>query len=140
MIRYISILTIVLLVALSSCGPSIQEENLKMREQIMGVHDEVMPLMGRLKSLEKKANQEIGRLEEEENPNTSRIEELKALAEELNAAYDGMFDWMHQYEITDGDRTPEEVKVFLDEQLIKVTEVNAEFKEVLSKADELLAS
>ncbi|WP_373397092.1 hypothetical protein V8V91_21265 [Algoriphagus halophilus] len=100
-----------LLVVLASCGPSIQEQNLMMREKIIEIHDEVMPMMGRLKSLEKKANQEIDRLEEE-NPDTARIEELKVLAVDLNAAYDGMFDWMHQYEATDGDRTPEEVKVF----------------------------
>ncbi|SIN65620.1 hypothetical protein [Algoriphagus halophilus] len=139
MIRYISILTFVLLIVLTSCGPSIQEQNLMMREKIIEIHDEVMPMMGRLKSLEKKANQEIDRLEEE-NPDTARIEELKVLAVDLNAAYDGMFDWMHQYEATDGDRTPEEVKVFLDEQLIKISEVNAQFKEVLTKADEMLPS
>lgn len=139
MIRYISSLTFVLLVVLASCGPSIQEQNLMMREKIIEIHDEVMPMMGRLKSLEKKANQEIDRLEEE-NPDTARIEELKVLAVDLNAAYDGMFDWMHQYEATDGDRTPEEVKVFLDEQLIKISEVNAQFKEVLTKADEMLPS
>ncbi|MBN3520328.1 hypothetical protein JYB62_09960 [Algoriphagus lutimaris] len=139
MIRYISILTFVLLVVLTSCGPSIQEQNLMMREKIIEIHDEVMPMMGRLKSLEKKANQEIDRLEEE-NPDTARIEELKVLAVDLNAAYDGMFDWMHQYEATDGDRTPEEVKVFLDEQLIKISDVNAQFKEVLTKADEMLPS
>lgn len=136
MIRYISSLTFMLLVVLASCGPSIQEQNLMMREKIIEIHDEVMPMMGRLKSLEKKANQEIDRLEEE-NPDTARIEELKVLAVDLNAAYDGMFDWMHQYEATDGDRTPEEVKVFLDEQLIKISEVNAQFKEVLTKADEM---
>lgn len=139
MIRYISSLTFMLLVVLASCGPSIQEQNLMMREKIIEIHDEVMPMMGRLKSLEKKANQEIDRLEEE-NPDTARIEELKVLAVDLNAAYDGMFDWMHQYEATDGDRTPEEVKVFLDEQLIKISEVNAQFKEVLTKADEMLPS
>lgn len=139
MIRYISSLTFILLVVLASCGPSIQEQNLMMREKIIEIHDEVMPMMGRLKSLEKKANQEIDRLEEE-NPDTARIEELKVLAVDLNAAYDGMFDWMHQYEATDGDRTPEEVKVFLDEQLIKISEVNAQFKEVLTKADEMLPS
>ncbi len=138
MTRHIPVLIIVLLVFMSSCGQSVEEENLKMREKIISIHDEVMPLMRKLKSLEKKANQEIEILEAEENPETERIIELKALAVDLDAAYEGMFDWMHQYETKDGDKTPEEIKVYLDEQLIKITEVNNQFKEVLAKSDELL--
>ena len=137
MTRYIPVLTIVLLFFMSSCGQSVQDENLKMREKIISVHDEVMPLMGKLKSLEKKAIQEIQTLGEEENPNSGRITELKSLAVDLDAAYEGMFDWMHQYEPVDGDKTPEEIKTYLDDQLIKITEVNDKFKEVLAKADEL---
>lgn len=137
MTRHIPVLTIVLFLFMSSCGQSVQDENLKMREKIISVHDEVMPLMGKLKSLEKKAIQEIQTLEEEETPNSERITELKALAIDLDAAYEGMFDWMHQYEPMDGDKTPEEIKTYLDDQLIKVTEVNNQFREVLAEADKL---
>ncbi|WP_296701978.1 hypothetical protein [Algoriphagus sp.] len=138
MIRQIPFLIIVLLFFVSSCGQSTQDENQLMRDRIISIHDEVMPLMGKLKSLEKKANQEIKSLEDEENANPERIVELKALVVDLDAAYEGMFDWMHQYEIEDGEKSPEEVKEYLDDQLIKVTEVNSQFKEVLAKADELL--
>jgi flagellar motor component MotA len=137
MTRYIPVLTIVLLVFMGSCGQSPQDENLKMREKIISIHDEVMPLMGKLKSLEKKANQEIETLQEQESPDAERITELKALAIDLDAAYEGMFEWMHQYEVSDGEKSPEEIKVYLNDQLTKVTEVNDKFKEVLAKADEL---
>lgn len=137
MTRFIPILTIALLVFMGSCGQSPQDENLKMREEVISIHDEVMPLMGKLKSLEKKANQEIETLQEQESPDAERITELKALVIDLDMAYEGMFDWMHQYEISDGDKSPEEIKVYLDDQLIKVIEVNDKFKEVLAKADEL---
>lgn len=137
MTRYIPILTIVLLVLLNSCGKSVQNENLEMRKKIISIHDEVMPLMGKFKSLEKKAIQEIETLQEEDEPDTSRISELKALAVDLDAAYEGMFDWMHQYDALDGNKTPEEIKIYLDEQLIKVTEVNDQFKAVLAKANEI---
>jgi hypothetical protein len=122
---------------MGSCGQSPQDENLKMREKIISIHDEVMPLMGKLKSLEKKANQEIETLQEQESPDAERITELKALAIDLDAAYEGMFEWMHQYEVSDGEKSPEEIKAYLDDQLIKVTEVNDKFKEVIAKADEL---
>ncbi len=45
---------------------------------------------------------------------------------------------MRQYETEDGDRTPEEVKVYLEEQMISVSEVNRMMKAALSKADSLL--
>lgn len=134
MTRHIPALIIVLL--LISCGQTAQDENLKLREEIISIHDEVMPLMGKLKSLEKKANQEIQTLEEG-NPTSDRIIELKALAIDLDAAYEGMFDWMHQYEALDGDKSSDEIKVYLDDQLIKISEVNDHFKEVLNKADKL---
>lgn len=136
--RQIPFLIIVVLFLLSSCGQSIQEKNLIMRDKIISVHDEVMPMMSKLKILEKKANQEIQALGLEGVPDSSRIDELNTLIIELNSAYDGMFDWMHQYEVTDGERTPEEVQVFLDEQLVKITKVNTQFKEVIAKADEIL--
>ncbi|MEN2281362.1 hypothetical protein AAGF08_04425 [Algoriphagus sp. SE2] len=137
MTRYIPFLTIVLLLLMNSCGPSVQDENLEMRKKIISIHDEVMPLMGKLKGLEKKANQEIESLQQEENPDTARIEELRALAIDLDAAYEGMFDWMHQYDALDGDKTQEEIKIYLDKQLIKVTEVNDQFKEVLAKSNQV---
>lgn len=138
MIRRIPFLIIALLFIISSCGPDLREENLKLREEIIGYHDEVMPLMGKLKTLEKEAVQTIEKLEEEETPDSAKIVELKALAVDLNAAYEGMFDWMHGYDVTDGGMTQEELKVYLEDQLVKVKEVNKQFKEVLERSDKLL--
>lgn len=138
MTRRIPFLIIALLFILSSCGPNLREENLKLREEIIGYHDEVMPLMGKLKTLEKEAVQTIEKLEKEENPDSEKIVELKALAVDLNAAYEGMFDWMHGYDVTDGDMTQEELKVYLEDQLVKVKEVNKQFKEVLDRSEKLL--
>ncbi|EAZ81013.1 hypothetical protein [Algoriphagus machipongonensis] len=136
--RHIPFFVLGLIIFLSSCGNSLKEENELMRLKIMEVHDEVMPLMGKLKTLERQANLEIKSLQETEEADSARIQELKSLAYDLDATYEGMFDWMHQYDIEDGERTPEELKVYLDEQLIKATAVNDEFKEVLGKADEIL--
>ena len=136
--RSIPYFTLVLFIFLASCASDKKDESQLQREEIIKYHDEVMPLMGKLKNLEKKANQEIQRLEESEEPDSARIESLKSLAYDLDAAYEGMFDWMHQYDVSDGERTPEELKKFLDEQLVKIKAVNEQFKEVLAKSDELL--
>ncbi|WP_217349143.1 hypothetical protein [Algoriphagus sp. A40] len=108
------------------------------RAEVMAVHDEVMPKMGQLKSLEKKALQRADELAAMDTVNLVKMEELKSLAAELDQAYEGMFVWMRQYETEDKDRTPEEVKTYLEEQMASVSEVNRIMKVVLAKADSVL--
>lgn len=127
-----------LLLIFQSCGSGQVEENTKKRVEVIAVHDEVMPKMGQLKSLEKSALQKAEELASLDSVDTARVEALKNLALELDGAYEGMFVWMRQYETEDGDQTPEEIKAYLDEQLILVTEVNKKMKTALSKADSLL--
>jgi hypothetical protein len=121
-----------------SCGSQQVEENTKKRAEVIAIHDEVMPKMGQLKSLEKNALQLAEELSGKEEVDSVRVQELKDLAAELDQAYEGMFVWMRQYETEDKGQTPEAVKSYLDEQLVLVTEVNKNIKSALSKADSLL--
>lgn len=136
--RHIPFFVLGLIIFLCSCSNGLKKENELMRAKIMEVHDEVMPLMGKIKTLEREANLEIKSLQETEETDSLRIQELKSLAYDLDATYEGMFDWMHQYDVEDGEKTPEELKVYLDGQLIKATVVNEGFKEVLDQADQVL--
>lgn len=104
----------------------------------MAIHDEVMPKMGQLKSLEKKALQRADELAALDTVDVVQIEKLKNLASELDQAYEGMFVWMRQYDTDDEGRTPEEVKNYLDEQMVSVSEVNRIMKDALAKADSVL--
>jgi len=127
-----------LLIFVQACGNKQAEENKTQREQVIAVHDEVMPKMGQLKSLEKAALQKAEELQNSETPDQAKIDELKNLASQLNLAYEGMFVWMRQYNTEDGEKTPEEVKVYLDEQLVLVSKVNEDIKAALAKAEVLL--
>jgi transposase-like protein len=121
-----------------SCGNKLAYENVKLRKEVIAIHDEVMPKMGQLKSCEKVALQMAEEISVSSEPDSLRIQGLKDLALELDQAYEGMFVWMRQYNVEDGDKTPEEVRKYLDEQMEKVTQVNYEIKSVLEKADSLL--
>jgi len=123
-----------------SCGNSQENANKILREEVIAVHDEVMPKMGQLKSLEKTALQMAEDLANSEDPDTTKIKELKQLAVELDQAYEGMFVWMRQYEVEDGEMTAEEVKVYLDEQMKKVSTVNEDIKAALAKAESMLSN
>lgn len=136
--RLIQFLILGLFLLVNACGPNLVEENKKMREQLIAVHDEVMPQIGKLKSLEKKATQKIEEISTQESVDSLQIENLKALAFDLNQAYEGMFVWMRQYQTEDGDKEPGEVKKYLEEQMVMVTEVNQEIKAVIEKAEKEL--
>lgn len=120
---------------LNSCGPN---ENEKLRDEVIAVHDEVMPKMGKLKSLERMALERVDELESVNPVDSLKVEEYKALAYELNHAHDSMFEWMHQYEPKDGDQSQEELKEYLENQMVLVSAVNVEMKEALAKAEALL--
>jgi transposase-like protein len=127
-----------LILFFQACGSSQKDLNAQKRSEVIAVHDEVMPKMGQLKSFEKKALLKAEEFASLEQMDSAKVQEMKNLAMELDQAYEAMFVWMRQYETEDGERTPEEVKVYLDTQMESVTEVNRLMKAALSKADSLL--
>jgi len=136
--RTILFLILTSFLVVNGCGPKSPTENEILREEVIAVHDEVMPKMGKLKSLERKALEKVNELETEDPVDSVRVEEFKALAYDLSHAHDSMFDWMHQYEPVDGDQSEEELKEYLDNQMVLVSEVNVEMKKALAKAEDLL--
>lgn len=131
-------LVFTLFIFIQACGNKQVEENKTQREQVIAVHDEVMPKMGQLKSMEKAALQKAEELQNSDTPDQKKIDALKNLATQLNQAYEGMFVWMRQYNTEDGEKTPEEVKAYLEEQLVLVSKVNEDIKAALAEAELLL--
>jgi uncharacterized protein YicC (UPF0701 family) len=117
-----------------SCTNPLIEANKEMRAQIIGVHDEVMPKIGQLMSLEKKALAQADSLFAQDSTATAEIEASRSLAGQLNQAHEGMFVWMRQYSLEEEGKTPEELKTYLDEQLVKVNQVNADIKAAMEQA------
>ncbi len=117
-----------------ACANPLIETNKEMRAQIIGVHDEVMPKMGELMSLKKKALAQADSLYAQDSTATVEIESMRALAGQLDQAYEGMFVWMRQYSLEEEGKTPEEIKTYLDDQLLKVNQVNVDIKAALDQA------
>ena len=117
-----------------ACANPLIETNKAMRAQIIGVHDEVMPKIGQLMSLEKKALAQADSLFAQDSTAITDIEAMRSLAGQLNQAHEGMFVWMRQYSLDEEGKTPEELKTYLDEQLVKVNQVNADIKASLEQA------
>jgi hypothetical protein len=131
---FASALTLLISFLVLACANPLIEENKEMRAQIIGVHDEVMPKMGELMSLQKKALAQADSLYAQDSTATAQIESMRTLAGKLDQAYEGMFVWMRQYSLEEEGKTPEEIKTYLDDQLLKVNQVNTEIKAALDQA------
>ena len=131
---FASALTLLISFLVLACANPLIEANKEMRAQIIGVHDEVMPKMGELMSLQKKALAQADSLYAQDSTATAQIESMRTLAGQLDQAYEGMFVWMRQYSLEEEGKTPEEIKTYLDDQLLKVNQVNADIKAALDQA------
>ena len=119
---------------LVSCGNKLEETNTALRAQIIGVHDEVMPKMGELMSLEKMALAQADSLSQHDSTASTKIQELTQLAGQLKAANEGMFVWMRQYSLKEEGKTAEALNTYLDSQLVLVTKVREDVQAALAKA------
>ncbi|EPR68600.1 hypothetical protein [Cyclobacterium qasimii] len=133
------VLLILLSVSIFSCGNK-KSQNELLQEQVILVHDEVMPKIGSLKSHQEKLNEKAESLEksEESGESQKQIADLRAAAENCGNAYDEMFVWMRQYEIDLEEMSDEEAEIYLKDQLTKVEKVKALILQALEKSEALL--
>ena len=119
---------------LLSCG----DGNNQLKEEVIAIHDEVMPHMGRLQSLQKDLAEEADLLALEDSVvNYDQIALLRNTSTELGLAYEGMFVWMRQFEPEQGEMTKEEYEAYLNEQIILVETVKEDINQALEKGERL---
>lgn len=118
----------------TACGPR-QNENEKLQNEVIAIHDEVMPLMGQLKSVQESLLERARELAQADSTtHTETIAALKETAGDLEEAYNSMFVWMRQFEMDHEGQNEDEVKQYLLEQKVKIEEVNAGIKRALERA------
>lgn len=128
------ILTFLGLTLLLACT----SENTQLKEEVIAIHDEVMPHMGRLQSLQKELNEKADQLTSQDSVGSrEQILNLRNTAADLDLAYEGMFVWMRQFEPEQGEKTDEEYKAYLNDQKILVEKVRQDINQALEKAEGL---
>jgi hypothetical protein len=136
MLRQFSSL-ICICIILFACAPQ-NNDNEALKEEVISIHDEVMPLMGQLKHHEKRLNAEISSLQSKNSEeNSVEIKHKEKVVRDLNEAYEGMFVWMRQFNSQQGDMSDEEFEAYLLDQKEKVEVVNSQIKDALARAQEL---
>ncbi len=130
---------LVLMAALVACG-GVDNEALK--NKVLDTHDEVMPKMGQVMNLKKQVVAKAAELESADSSN-EKITELRDLAGELEAAYQGMMTWMRDWSessdpYTKGEVSPSEVTTYYESEQAKVDKVKADINGSIAKAQEAL--
>lgn len=117
-----------------ACTSSKKNEIKLLKDEVIAIHDEVMPKMGELrrarKSLMLQADTIMG-------SDSTRAMMLKGLADDLGNANEGMMQWMRNYE-PEFDGTDEEVMSYLGDQKKSIQQVKEDMLESLKKGEEAM--
>ncbi len=106
-------------------------------EQVMAIHDEVMPKMGKLGKLVAELKQKVD--------TTATGREYEAAMRDLQAAHQSMMDWMRGFgerfdsdEILRGKALTAQKQLWLDEEEEKVKLLREQINSSIGKAETLL--
>ena len=129
------IIFICLYLLMPGCSSEKKDPNDELKREVIEIHDEVMPLMGNLKSLKTKLEEKSNLISQSDSPDIEKINRLDQLATDLDSAFSGMFVWMRQFNSDYEGMTKDEINNYLLEQKAKVEKVNADIKGALAAAN-----
>lgn len=128
---------LLLLLSFHACKNASDKEGPTQMEQVMAVHDEVMPEMKTIADL-------VGELRSKVDSTAQGMEYEKAM-KDLQASHKAMFDWMQNFgtrftsdEILNGAPLSEEKQKWLDEEEDKVMALKEQISESIDQAKSIL--
>ncbi len=127
--RLSALILLVCLTIAQSCGSKGPAEVENLHEQVMVVHDEVMPKMSDINRAKKK-------LRKIKDPSLN--EDVLTLLTDLENADEAMMSWMHDYKKPSGEDL-EAAKKYLNDQLVKITEVKDVMLSSIANAEKFIA-
>ena len=123
-------------VFISSCGPDKKAIESAKFDEVMAVHDEVMPKMSNIRKL-KKALQDKAEMLAPEDSTGAQQDAIAEMVVELEAASESMMVWMRNFSEPGEEASHEEVLKFYDEEMSKVMEVREKMLNAIEKAESM---
>lgn len=111
-----------------SCKSGYSPEVQKLYDEVMEIHDEVMPEMGTIHKLKKGLKKKLS-----DDTGSINVEDLQNNIQALDYADDQMMDWMHQFKMPKKESDDNLIK-YLEDQKVKITKVNQDMKTVIKNA------
>ena len=131
--KYLSIIALLAFVVSCSSPEKKEEQAPTLKEQVMGVHDEVMPKMGELRKTQK----ELLALVDSSAADSVIAAKYRALATDIEMANESMMSWMRNYD-PEYTGTPEEIEKYLQSELEKIETVKSDMLKSLEEGKKLL--
>lgn len=107
---------------------SAQEELYK---EVMVIHDEIMPAMSDIMSLNKK-------IKSVQKTNPEEADKITELTGILESASEGMMNWMRNFNPKIENMTPEEAARYLEDEKKKITAVKQDMEAAIEKANKFV--
>ncbi len=113
-----------------SCGPKLNDENKVLKDEVMAIHDDVMPKMSDIHRNKKMLRKALKVVEGEENKKV-----LSLHIKKLEEADEAMMKWMGEYKIPESDN---EAKEYLLRQKKEISSVRDQMLKAIEKSGEII--
>jgi hypothetical protein len=140
-------LTLGLTLTLASCGQKSHDHsmhetaaadttadggNAALRDEVMKVHDEVMPKLDNIYQLKEKLKNKIA-----ETPALAaeKKQQIEASIAKLDSASEGMMIWMRKFDPTADTLTIEKKREYLENEMEKIKKVREDVNEALTQGE-----
>lgn len=121
---------------LTGCADSGDRERLY--DEVMQIHDEVMPEMQTIMDYKEQIRQQIDSLAKSENVTKQDTAELSQLVMQLDFADEAMMDWMRHFDNSFEGKTEKEIIEYLNRQKEEIISVKESIHDALEEAREKL--
>ncbi|MDN5200622.1 hypothetical protein QQ008_04595 [Fulvivirgaceae bacterium BMA10] len=108
-------------------------------DETLEIHDDVMPKHHYLLKLKKNLQHRADSLTNLETENAEKVDELKALMVDLEDAYQGMSDWMHDFERANEGMSHEDIMDYYQHEKEKIQSVREKMLSAISNAEHALS-
>ena len=116
-----------------------QQKVKNLEEEVIHMHDEVMPLIADLVDLKgrlERRNQELESTDASGAQDQVIIHQM--IISNLETAHDSMMDWMRNYEVVDVDADVEGNLAYLEQEKLKINEITKQIYSAIAAAEEAL--
>lgn len=126
--RLFRLFLLLISIVIISCGPPKDPAYEKLYDEVMVIHDDVMPKMTDINRAKKK----LRKLKDGTNE-----EQITTQIQELDAADEAMMSWMHEFDAPELPTLAENLE-YLDAEKIKIQHVSDQMLRSLQEADMLI--
>ncbi|GAB4131043.1 MAG: hypothetical protein OHK0045_17700 [Raineya sp.] len=100
---------------------TLSKENQALYEEVMKIHDEVMPKQSIIAKYRDTLDLELK--EEKIQKDTLVLNKYRQIREQLNYAYQAMNIWMQEFEVEYEGKSEEEIKKYLEKEKDKISKI-----------------